>query len=91
MTRQLEFELETTKNGENQIHYIVMRKGLTIGHLTLQEPYNKPQAIRILMTLHDQPIQTKHEIIEQYKKDQKRAEFTNVAEILRQDINLTEE
>jgi hypothetical protein len=48
----LDFELQTIKTEENSITYEVLRKGLVVGILILDEPYKiRPKK---LMTMHNE-------------------------------------
>ena len=78
----LEFELELKKRQNNSITYYVQRKGITIGELTLEEPYHKPQAIKRLLTMHDQMIKSKEQIIKEHEKNREKTEFKNAKETL---------
>lgn len=54
MIGDLEFELELGRKTENLIQYNVLRKGLCVGILVLEEPYNKKEAEKVLMTMHNE-------------------------------------
>ena len=56
MSERLEFELEEEKNMTGLIHYNVLRKGLCVGILVLVEPYERKEAKRKLMSMHNQLI-----------------------------------
>lgn len=47
----LEFELRKLEVTENSITYEILRKGLSVGRMYLDEPYNRKEAQRILMNL----------------------------------------
>lgn len=50
---ELELELQEWMNTDNMITYIVKRKGLRVGLLSLYEPYTEDTQKRTLMTIND--------------------------------------
>lgn len=53
MIRNLEFELEVKKRTSKLIQYDVLRKGLCVGILVLEEPYDLKETEKKLMTMHN--------------------------------------
>ena len=50
----LEFELETAKISRVGIIYDIKRKGLKVGEMYLDKPYNEPKINKKMMTMHNE-------------------------------------
>lgn len=49
----LEFELEENTRNGGTITYTILRKGIAVGLMVLETPYNEERAIKRLMTMHN--------------------------------------
>lgn len=82
MIGNLEFELEVARNTASMIQYNILRKGLCVGILVLEEPYDKKEAEKILMTMHNTILETKEKIISDYKRNKQDIKFKDAKEVL---------
>lgn len=81
MVDKLEFELKINKNTGTIIQYDVMRKGEIIGILILEEPYTLKPVQKKLLTIHDEIIKSKEEIIKEHINNEKKAVFVEAKTI----------